>query len=99
MDRDDAIRILGEHAEEIRAKGVTRLALFGSTARNEARASSDIDVLVDIDEGRKFSLIDLAGLRLYLCDILGHEVEITERGNLKPFLKDDILAEAVDVLS
>lgn len=51
MVRDDAIRILGEHAEEIRAKGVTRLALFGSTARNEARASSDIDVLVDIDEG------------------------------------------------
>ena len=98
MDRDHAIRILGEHAEEIRAKGVTWLALFGSTARNEARASSDIDLLVDIDEGRKLSLIDLAGLRLYLCDILGREVEITERANLKPSVKDDILAEAVDVI-
>ena len=43
-------------------------------------------------------LIDLAGLRLYFCDILGAEVEITERANLKPFLKDDLLAEAVDVL-
>ncbi len=98
MNRDHAVLILNEHAEELRAKGVTRLALFGSTARNEARAASDIDVLVDIDGGRKFSLIDLAGLRLYLCDILGAEVEIAERGNLKPFLKDDILAEAVEVL-
>ncbi len=78
---------------------MTRLSLFGSTVRKEARSDSDIDLLVDIDEGRKFSLIDLAELRLYLCDILGADVEIAERANLKPFLKDDILAEAVDVLS
>ena len=51
MDREVAIRVLSEHAEEIRARGVTWLALFGSTARNETRARSDIDLLVDIDEG------------------------------------------------
>lgn len=98
MRRDEAIDILKAHADEIRARGVTRLALFGSTARNEARSDSDVDVLVDIDEKRKFSLIDLAALRLYLCDILGREVEIAERPNLKPFLRDDVLADAVEVL-
>ncbi len=51
MDREVAIRILNEHAGEIRTKGATWLALFGSTARGEAQASSDIDLLVDIDEG------------------------------------------------
>lgn len=47
MRRDDAIRILREHASEIRAEEVTRLALFGSTARDQARPDSDVDLLVD----------------------------------------------------
>ncbi len=98
MRRDEAIDILKTHAGQIRARGVTRLALFGSTARDEARSDSDVDVLVDIDEARKFSLIDLSALRLYLCDILGREVEIAERPYLKPYLKDGILADAVEVL-
>ena len=98
MDRDQAIGILRRHAAEIRARGVTRLALFGSTARGDARPDSDIDVMVDIDEARKFSLIDLAGLRLYLCDILGRDVDVAERDCLKPYLRENILAEAVDVI-
>ncbi len=50
-------------------KGVTRLAVFGSTVRNEARPDSDVDVLVDIDWRRKFSLFDWAGLELLLRDL------------------------------
>ncbi|MFQ6018720.1 MAG: HepT-like ribonuclease domain-containing protein [Kiloniellaceae bacterium] len=97
MDREEAIEILRAHAGELRARGVTRLAIFGSTARGEAGPESDIDVLVDIDEDLKFSLIDLAGLRLYLCDLLDREVELAQRKGLKPFLRDNILAEAVEI--
>jgi hypothetical protein len=97
LTRDEAIRTLRVHADKLRARGVVHLALFGSIARGEARPDSDIDVMVDIDDTRKFSLIDMAGLRLHLCDLLGREVEIVERGHLKPYLRANILAEAVTV--
>ncbi|MFQ5953687.1 MAG: nucleotidyltransferase family protein [Kiloniellales bacterium] len=97
MNRDQAVKIVRAHESELRARGVTRLAIFGSTARGQARLDSDIDVLVDFDDKRKLSLLDLAGLQLYLCDILGREVEVTQRKGLKPLLRDDILAEAIEV--
>ena len=97
MERDEVIDILTAHAGEIRAMGVTRLALFGSIARGEAGPDSDVDLLVDIDKRRRFSLLDLAGLRLYFRDLLSREVEVTTRAGLKPFLMDNILAEAVEI--
>ncbi len=97
LTRDEAMRILREHEPEIRAQGVTRLALFGSTVRDEARPDSDVDLLVDIDWQHKFSLLDWAGLELFLRDLLGREVEVTMRRNLKPFVKGNILADAVEV--
>jgi hypothetical protein len=72
------------------------LALFGSVARGTARPNSDVDILVVVDDRRKFSLLDFASLRLRLCDLLGRDVELVERDHLKPFLRDDILAEAVE---
>ena len=97
LTRDEALRLLKAHEPEIRAQGVTRLAVFGSTARNEARADSDVDVLVDIDWRREFSLFDWAGLELTLRDLLGRDVEVAMRRSLKQFAKDAILAEAVEV--
>lgn len=97
LARDEAMRILKTHEREIRAQGVTRLALFGSTARGEARPDSDVDVLVDFDRSRQLSLLDIAGLEIYLGEILGREIETANRERLKPFLKDNVLAEAIEV--
>lgn len=97
LARDEAMHILKKHEQEIRAQGVTRLALFGSTARNEARPDSDVDVLVDLDRSRQLSLLDIAGLEIYLGEILGRGIETANREYLKPFLKDNILAEAIEV--
>lgn len=97
LTRDEVIGSLKAHEAAIRAHGVVRLALFGSTVRNDARPDSDVDILVDYAEDRGLSLLDIAGLRLYLSDLLGREVELADRKRLKPFLKDRILAEAVEV--
>ncbi len=98
MDRDEAIRILKDHEGEIRARGVTRLALFGSIVRNEARPDSDVDVVVDIEHGRKFSLIDHASLRVLLCDIFGCEADVVIREDLRPRFRDEVERDTVRVL-
>jgi uncharacterized protein with HEPN domain/predicted nucleotidyltransferase len=97
MNRDQAIRVLSEHSDEIRRLGVTWLALFGSMARDQARPDSDIDLLVDIDGRRKFSLLDQVGLQHYFEGLLGRRVEVARREGLKPFLRDGILTEAIEI--
>ena len=97
MSREDSIRVLREHADEIRALGVARLALFGSLARGEERPESDVDVVVDIEAGRKFSLIDLAGLHVLLSDLFGRETDVVIRKNLRPHMREAVEADAVPV--
>jgi hypothetical protein len=98
MDRRQAASIVNEHAEEIRARGVTQLALFGSLARGDAGNQSDVDVVVDIEPGRKFSLIDLASLRVFLSDILGCEADVVIREDLRPRFREEIERDTVRIL-
>lgn len=84
MDRGRAAVILRKHEAELRARGVTRLSLVGSLARGDAGLKSDIDILVDIDPKRQFSLIDLSGLRLYFRDLFDRETDVLIRQDLRP---------------
>jgi predicted nucleotidyltransferase len=92
------IRTLRAHADELRARGVAHLALFGSSSRGDARADSDVDLLVDFNRDRDLSLIDYAELRLRLCELLGRDVDLVQRSHLKPFLREAILSEARAIL-
>lgn len=94
LTRERAQRLLDAHADALRARGLARWALFGSVARNEARPDSDVDLLVDYDPDRRRSLLDVAELERYLSDVMGRPVEVVDRAQLKPFLKDRIIAEA-----
>ncbi len=94
MNRDTATQILARAKPELQRRfGVTRLALFGSTARNEAHSDSDVDVLVAFDgpasAGRYF------GVQFYLEDLLGCPVDlVTEkalRAELKPFIEREAI--------
>lgn len=97
MQKADAIRTLRDHAADLRARGVVSLALFGSTVRGEARPDSDVDVLIDLPEDHDLTLIDLIDLRDYLSDLLRAPADLSIRRNLRPYLKDAILAEAETV--
>ena len=89
----DVISILRAHREEIRALGAARLGVFGSFARGEARADSDVDLLVDLDRRTFDRYMDL---KLFLEDLLGRKVDLVLSDRIKPRLKEQILAEVID---
>ena len=70
---------------------VEKASLFGSVVRGEDSPDSDIDILVEFS-GEK-SLMDLAGLRIDLEELLGRKVDVLTFESLHPLLKDRILAE------
>lgn len=83
--RDDIFRLSELH-------GARNIRVFGSVARDEAGPESDIDFLVDMEQGR--SLLDLGGLLVDLERLLGRRVDIvTERG-LHWYLRETIIKEA-----
>jgi predicted nucleotidyltransferase len=96
MNRSEALKLLADSKPYLaREFGVTRLALFGSTARDTARASSDVDVLVAFDgpatSERYF------GVQFYLEDQLGRPVDLVTEKALRPELRPFIEREAVRV--
>lgn len=67
--------------------------VFGSVARGEAGASSDLDLLVDVEPGR--SLLDVIAFWQALEETLGSRVDVVTEGGLSPYLRDRIHADAV----
>jgi predicted nucleotidyltransferase len=72
--------------------GARNVRIFGSVARGEARADSDVDFLVDMEPGR--TLFDMGGLLMDLRDLLGLEVDVVTEQGLKPRIRDRVLKEA-----
>jgi uncharacterized protein len=78
-----------------RARGASRVRVFGSVARGDATETSDIDFLVDFEEGR--NLLDLGGLLMDLRELLGHDVDVVTEAGLRSRVVSRVLADAVDL--
>jgi uncharacterized protein len=76
--------------------GVTELYLYGSAARDEVGAESDIDLFVDVDYDR-FGFVGFMDLREFMRTIFGRKVDLTTRNALHPDLKEDIVRSAIKV--
>lgn len=74
-------------------RGARNVRVFGSVARGEDTADSDVDLLVDLDEG--VGLVSLAGLARELSELLGVEVDVVPADTLKARIRDEVLGEAV----
>ncbi len=77
--------------------GVTAIGIFGSYVRNEQRPDSDLDVLIELEDPPRISLLGLVNLENYLTDLLDIKVEVAIKKNLKPRLSPYILREVVMV--
>jgi predicted nucleotidyltransferase len=98
MQTRTAIEKIKARSEAIQSEGVKALYLYGSRARGTHRADSDLDVFVEYDPASRFSLLNLAGVKLILEEALGLEVHVTTRDSLHPELKAHIEGEAIRVL-
>lgn len=96
MQRDKAIAKLKEHEAELRRLGIEHLYLFGSTARGEARADSDVDLFFDHPEG-SLGLYELMDVKDAAARILGCKADIMTRRSLHRVLRERIEASALQV--
>ncbi|WP_375410365.1 nucleotidyltransferase family protein [uncultured Methylobacterium sp.] len=97
MNEADAITRLQSHADAVQAMGETSLYLYGSTVRNEASAGSDLDLFIEYDPASRLNAFDLIGIKLFLEERLGTDVDVTTRDGLHPRLCDGIEQSAVRV--
>lgn len=96
MPRTSILEELSALRPWLNSQGVTRIALFGSHARDEAGPLSDIDLVVEFAPGRTPDLFSFAGLKLELEKRLGATVDLFTPDSLHPGLRDRIQASLID---
>lgn len=93
METDDLLKSKREEILRLAARrGVKNVRVFGSAARGELKADSDIDFLVEMEPDR--SLFDLGGLLMDLQILLGRDVDIVTEKALHWYIRDRVLSEA-----
>jgi predicted nucleotidyltransferase len=96
-ERDRVIEQLRAGRSDLQARGFRRLALFGSLARADGRTDSDVDVAVEIEPGRSFSLIRMEETRLMLEARLGRRVDLGEIEAFRPAVRASFERDRVNV--
>ena len=76
---------------------MTKLAIFGSRSRGDAREDSDLDVLIEIDPDSKFSLLNLSGVGLIVEEATGLSTQVTMRRSLNARIAERIADDIVEV--
>ena len=88
---------VGQHRQDIQRvasqHGATHIRAFGSFAREDARPDSDLDLLVEMASGR--SLLDVIAIKQDLEDLLGRSVDVVTEASLSPYIRDEVLSQAV----
>jgi predicted nucleotidyltransferase len=85
----------GESLDEIcRRYGVKEFSLFGSAVRGEMRPESDLDLLVEFEQGVRVGLINFESLAEELETLAGRRVDLVTRRGLKPWVRPNVLKDA-----
>ena len=88
------LRTLGP---ELKAEGITHIALFGSRARGDNSAASDIDLLLDVDPESRFSILNLVGVEQIVENAVGISANAFLRRSLDENFRDSMKEDLVEV--
>ena len=89
MNKEEIIKLLKEHEDEIKKFGVKRIGLFGSFSRDEGTVDSDIDIVVEFEEGMA-TFKNFGGLAEYLENLLGRAVDILTPMGIESIRIDEV---------
>ena len=95
MDKHAALDILRANEVELRRRGVLHAALFGSVARGEAQADSDLDVMIEIDVPVVGGVYGYVGLCHFIDDLFPIRVDVANRAGLKDRVRKHAERDAV----
>ena len=95
MDKGEILARLKAHENALKARGVAHAALFGSVARNDQRADSDIDILIELDPDARITMFDYVDIKDYIAGLFQGPVDVVNRDGLKPFVRPRAAADAV----
>jgi uncharacterized protein len=84
---DEVVRRIRVEEPELRRRGIRHLSIFGSMARGGEHAGSDVDIAVEIEPSRSFSLIRMEDTRLLLEDVLGRPMDLGEIDAFRPLVR------------
>jgi len=90
--KEKVLSLIIEHQDRIKALGVKRLGLFGSFVREEQDATSDVDLLVEFEQGKK-TFDNFIQLSFFLEDLFKRRIELVTRESLSPYIGPHILSE------
>ena len=96
MKNDTLLEILHANRVQIKSFGISLLGIFGSFARNEQTDTSDVDVIVEFEKGKK-TYKEFIGLVYYLEDLLKRKVDVLTFQSISPILKEQIEKEVTYV--
>jgi len=95
MTSREALRRLERNRRKLRTYSVRHIAVFGSTARDQATEHSDVDILVEFEPQAKVGLFTFVRLLDHLSDVMETRIDLATPGALRPEMREQILAEAV----
>jgi predicted nucleotidyltransferase len=87
MRRDEVIARLKEAEPALRARGIRRAAVFGSVARGDNHAGSDIDILVEFEPGAEGTIYEYMRVKEFVASLFEGPVDVIDRDALKPHLR------------
>ncbi len=95
MTSREAIRRLRRNREKLREYHVRHIAIFGSTARDQATSNSDVDVLVEFDPEAGVGFLTFVRLLDFLRDVMDARIDLATPAALRPEMRDGIISEAI----
>jgi uncharacterized protein len=95
MNRHYVIETLRVHESALRESGIVHLSVFGSVARGDASRHSDVDLVAELDQSKRYTLVSLGRLESEISDMLGAKVDLSASDWLKEPVRKRVMTEAI----
>lgn len=97
MEKRELAKKIAALRPSLEAEGVRHIALFGSRARGTHRSDSDIDILVEVEDDARFSILNLIGVEHLVSDATGLTANAVMRRSLAPSMKAAVAKDLVEI--